>query len=114
MRDPSRDPTEPFYVPGTWEDEAREAGKPLPEYWTPPWYTRLSWHIWIWVTWPAQVREMKAAGFRRVGWMTWEAGPPPQCDELDVPAPNPAEPCAVHLGSGGGSGPSDPATQARA
>jgi hypothetical protein len=30
---------------------------------------------WCWLAWPWQVRQMKAAGFRRVGWMTWETGP---------------------------------------
>lgn len=33
------------------------------------------WRVCDWLTWPLQVRELKRAGFRRTGWMKWEAGP---------------------------------------
>jgi hypothetical protein len=64
------DATEPFHVPDTW------TGKPLPPEFTVPWWVRVAWRIQIWVTWPRQVREMKAAGFIRTGWMTWETPGP--------------------------------------
>lgn len=41
----------------------------------PPRYERVYWVIRSWVTWPWQVRQLKAAGFTRLGWMTW--GDPP-------------------------------------
>lgn len=53
--------------------------KPLPD--EPPWIVRAYWAVRAWVTWPAQVRQMKAAGFRHTGFMTWETGPP---DELGL------------------------------
>ena len=37
--------------------------------------TRAGWWLWSHLTWPWEVRKLKAAGFRRVGWMTWESGP---------------------------------------
>jgi hypothetical protein len=49
--------------------------KPLPDEPALPWWVRAAWAIRVWVTWPAQVRQMKAAGFRRTGFMTWETGP---------------------------------------
>ena len=30
---------------------------------------------WDYVTWPCTARELKRAGFRRTGFMTWESGP---------------------------------------
>jgi hypothetical protein len=39
------------------------------------WPTLIAWRVWTWLSWPWQVRQMKAMGFRRVGWMTWETGP---------------------------------------
>lgn len=39
------------------------------------WPTLIAWRMRVWLTWPWQVREMKRCGFRRVGWMTWEAPP---------------------------------------
>lgn len=46
----------------------------LPEPYV-PWWNRMVWSFWIWVTWPIYVRELKKMGFKKVGWMTWEAGP---------------------------------------
>ena len=40
-----------------------------------PWWIGLAWRTWVWVTWPSTVRAFKAEGFRRTGWMRWEAGP---------------------------------------
>jgi hypothetical protein len=51
------------------------APKPLPPEPVIHWPTRLGWTLWSYLTWPWQVRQLKAAGFRRVGWMTWETGP---------------------------------------
>ena len=48
--------------------------KPLPDEHV-PWWLRTLWCIEVWVSWPWQVRQMKRAGFRRTGWMTWETGP---------------------------------------
>ena len=49
--------------------------KPLPpDPVIPPW-TRLRWRLWDLLTWPSAVRQLKRAGFRRVGWMAWESGP---------------------------------------
>lgn len=52
------------------------SGKPPPGRAVPlPVY--VWWRAWAYLTWwPWQVRQLKAAGFRRTGWMTWEAGPP--------------------------------------
>lgn len=36
--------------------------------------TRLRWRLWDYLTWPRDVRKLKRAGFRRVGWMAWEYG----------------------------------------
>jgi hypothetical protein len=44
-----------------------------------PWPLRAAWRAWDLITWPRTVRQLKAAGFRRTGFMTWEAGP---ADEL--------------------------------
>jgi hypothetical protein len=52
------------------------APKPLPPEPVIHWPTRLGWTLWSYLSWPWQVRQLKAAGFRRVGWMTWETGPP--------------------------------------
>jgi hypothetical protein len=38
--------------------------------------TRVAWWLWAYLTWPWQVRQLKREGFRRVGWMAWESGPP--------------------------------------
>jgi len=48
--------------------------KPLPPplY---PWPIRAWSLVWIYLSWPWQVRQFKAYGFRRTGWMTWETGP---------------------------------------
>ncbi len=54
------------------------APKPLPPDRMVSWPTLIAWRLWTWITWPGQVRQMKAAGFRRVGWMTWETGPDDQ------------------------------------
>ena len=40
-----------------------------------PWYRRAAADIWTWIFWPLTVREMKRAGFRHTGFMTWETGP---------------------------------------
>lgn len=34
--------------------------------------TRVIWWLWCHLTWPFEVRKLKAEGFRRVGWMEWE------------------------------------------
>ena len=49
------------------------AKAPLPPLY--PWYRVAAAHVWLYVTWPRTVREMKRLGFRRIGFMTWEAGP---------------------------------------
>ena len=49
-----------------------------------PWYIRAYWSCWIWITWPFSVREMKKAGFRRIGWMTWETGSDDSGEESDA------------------------------
>jgi hypothetical protein len=50
-------------------------GKPLPPEPDIRLATRLGWWAWSYLSWPWQVRKLKAAGFRRAGWMTWETGP---------------------------------------
>lgn len=50
------------------------AKEPLPPL-HPWWYIAAS-TAWLYITWPRQVRQMKRAGFRRTGFMTWETGPP--------------------------------------
>ena len=58
-----------------------------------PLAARVAWRVWVYLTWPGQVRQMKRAGFRRTGWMTWETGLPPVrlkrgqdiCPEPDPP-----------------------------
>jgi hypothetical protein len=40
-----------------------------------PWPVEIFWRLYEFVTWPAAVRQLKRAGFRRTGWMTWESGP---------------------------------------
>jgi hypothetical protein len=52
---------------------------PLPQY--------LWLKAWDLITWPRTVRELKRAGARRTGFMTWELGP-----EDPVPAPACGEP----------------------
>ena len=52
-----------------------EYPKPLPPVRAVPWPVLIAWRLWGWLSWPWQVRQLKAAGFRRVGWMTWESGP---------------------------------------
>jgi hypothetical protein len=54
---------------------APHAGKPLPPEPHVPRLVLLWWQVRELVTWPLAVRELKRAGFRRTGWMTWEAGP---------------------------------------
>ena len=49
--------------------------KPLPPEPAVPLLTRLRWWAWSYLSWPWQVRQLKRAGFRRTGWMTWESGP---------------------------------------
>lgn len=38
----------------------------------------LIWHPWSWLKcylkWPGTVRRLKAGGWHRTGWMTWETG----------------------------------------
>lgn len=59
-----------------WDDDAAAAcssGCPAP-----PEPGRLAvayWAVRAWVTWPWQARQLKAAGFTRLGWMTWGSGP---------------------------------------
>ncbi len=50
--------------------------KPDPGVRMVSWPTLIAWRIWVWLSWPWQVRQMKAMGFRRVGWMTWELAEP--------------------------------------
>lgn len=52
------------------------AKQPLPEP-TLPWWVRAACIAWETLTWPVTARRLKAAGFRRTGWMTWESGPQP-------------------------------------
>jgi hypothetical protein len=33
------------------------------------------WWVRSWLTWPRHARQLKRAGFRHTGWMTWEIGP---------------------------------------
>lgn len=40
-----------------------------------PWYWRAAWNAWEILTWPATARQLKKAGFRHTGFMTWESGP---------------------------------------
>ncbi len=46
--------------------------KPLPPEPVIPPLTRLRWRLRDYLTWPWDIRKLKRAGFRRVGWMTWE------------------------------------------
>ena len=39
------------------------------------WWYCAAMDVWMYVTWPRQVRQMKQTGFRRTGFMTWETGP---------------------------------------
>ena len=50
----------------------------IPPRWTlaAPVTVRARRRLLVWLTWPATVRAMKRVGMRRVGWMTWQAGPP--------------------------------------
>lgn len=60
------------------EEEARKHeahGKERPPEPAVPWWVLAAWRAWAVVTWPAQARQLKRAGFRRTGWMTWESGP---------------------------------------
>jgi hypothetical protein len=41
------------------------------------------WQVREFITWPRTVRELKRAGFRHTGFMTWETGP----EDDFVPAP---------------------------
>jgi hypothetical protein len=56
--------------------EKTYAPKPDPGDRMVSWPALIAWRVWAWLSWPWQVRQMKAAGFRRIGWMTWETGPP--------------------------------------
>jgi hypothetical protein len=61
---------------------AEHAGKGESGARTVPLWLYLTWKIWDLATWPRTVREMKRAGFRHTGFMTWETGPddyPPAC-----------------------------------
>ena len=40
-----------------------------------PWWYLAIWDAWTWISWPWQARQLKRAGFRHAGWMTWELGP---------------------------------------
>ena len=40
-----------------------------------PWWYIAGLRAWTYLTWPRQVRQMKRAGFRKTGFMTWELGP---------------------------------------
>jgi hypothetical protein len=51
------------------------APKPPPPDRMVSWPVLIAWRIWDLLSWPWQVHQMKAMGFRRVGWMTWEARP---------------------------------------
>jgi hypothetical protein len=59
----------------------RPKAKQLPP--EPPVTTRAVWWLRVLLTWPWQVRQLKREGFRRVGWMTWESGPPVELDDAD-------------------------------
>jgi len=48
--------------------------EPLPEPEIPS-LARAVWQLYELVTWPYWTRQLRRAGFRRTGWMTWEAGP---------------------------------------
>lgn len=50
------------------------AKDPLPPLY--PWYQIAAMRAWTYLTWPMTIRELKRAGFRRTGFMTWETGPP--------------------------------------
>ena len=51
---------------------------PPPELY--PWPVRAWARVWAYLSWPWQVRQFRACGFRRVGWMTWETGPVPRLE----------------------------------
>jgi hypothetical protein len=40
-----------------------------------PWWKIALWNTWDFITWPRTVRQLKRAGFRRTGWMTWGGEP---------------------------------------
>jgi hypothetical protein len=40
-----------------------------------PLWLYLAWRAYDLITWPRTVRELKRAGFRHTGFMTWETGP---------------------------------------
>ncbi len=48
---------------------------PLPAY--------IAWKVYDLITWPRTARELKRAGFRHTGFMTWETGPAGEGDEPD-------------------------------
>jgi hypothetical protein len=51
------------------------SGCPEPPERTVPLWVIAVWRAWETVTWPRTARQLKRAGFRRTGWMTWESGP---------------------------------------
>ena len=57
------------------------------------------------ITWPRTVRELKRAGFRHTGFMTWETGPddlPPACYRSATGIMMHAAECTCPEGSSGG------------
>jgi hypothetical protein len=50
--------------------DAAVTGKPSPP--EPMWIARAAWWLRVQITWPFEVHRLKRAGFRRVGWQTWE------------------------------------------
>ena len=48
-----------------------ESGARMVPLWQYTWM-----RAWSWLSWPYTVRQLKRAGFRRTGFMTWESGRP--------------------------------------
>jgi hypothetical protein len=61
-------------------DRTCSSGCPAPQE-APRWQIAW-WQVREFITWPATVRQLKRAGFRKTGFMTWETGP----DDDDLPA----------------------------
>jgi hypothetical protein len=51
-----------------------------------PWPVRVYWWVRSYVTWPADVRRLKAMGARRIGFMHWELAPVPKVSLDDLQA----------------------------
>jgi hypothetical protein len=58
---------------GTSPGRTCSSGCPEPP--PPSWLVIAYWQVRSWVTWPHTVRQLKRAGFRRTGFMTWGEGP---------------------------------------